>query len=113
VIAFTKKAITYWRTRIRWHAEDELIETEDIKIQCGIFQRDALSPLLFCVCLIPLTELLNRLNTGYVEHITKTKIAHLLYMDDLKLVVSNAVWSVKTNMTVEQSMNPEDRWPNK
>jgi len=74
VIAFTKKAMTYWRTRIRLHAENELKETEDIKIQCGIFHGDSLSPLLFCICLIPLTEQLNRLNTGYVEHITKTKV---------------------------------------
>ena len=56
VIAFTKKAMTYWRTCMRLHAENELIETEDIKIQCGIFQGDLLSPLLFCICLIPLTE---------------------------------------------------------
>jgi hypothetical protein len=28
---------------------------------------------------------LNRLNTGYEEHTAKTKISHLLYMDDLKL----------------------------
>jgi hypothetical protein len=36
--------------------------------------------------LIPLTERLNRLNTGYEEHVTKTKISHLLYTDDLKLL---------------------------
>jgi len=89
VIAFTKKAMTYWRTRVHLHAENELIETEDIKIQCGIFQGDSLSPLLFCVCLIPLTEQLNRLNTGYEEPITKTKISHLLYMDDLKLIAKS------------------------
>jgi hypothetical protein len=40
VIAFTKKANTYWRTRMRLDAEDEVIETEDIKIQCGKFQGD-------------------------------------------------------------------------
>jgi hypothetical protein len=40
VIAFTKKAMTYGRIRTRLHAENELIETEDIKIQCGIFQGD-------------------------------------------------------------------------
>jgi len=71
------------------HAENELIETEDIKIQCGIYQGDSLSPLLFCICLIPLTEQLNRLNTGYEEHITKTKTSHLLYMDDLKLIAKS------------------------
>ena len=89
VIAFTKKAMAYWRTRMRLHAENELIETEDIKIQCGIFQEHSLSPLLFCICLIPLTEQMNRLNTGYEQHVTKTKISHLLYMDDLKLIAKS------------------------
>jgi hypothetical protein len=46
------------------HTENKLKETEDIKIQCGIFQGDSLSPLLFCICLLPLTEQLNKLNTG-------------------------------------------------
>jgi len=89
VIAFTTKAMTYWRTCMHLHTENELIETEDIKIQCGIFQGDSLSPLLFCICWIPLTEQLNRLNTGYEEHITKTKISHLLYMDDLRLIAKS------------------------
>ena len=59
--SFTKKVMTYWKTRMRLHAENKLIETEDIKIQCGIFQVNSLSPLLLCICLIPLTEQLNRL----------------------------------------------------
>ena len=75
-IAFTKKDMNYWRTRMRLHVENELIETEDIKIQCGIFQGDTLSTLLFCICLINLTEQLKRLNTGYEEHMMKTKISH-------------------------------------
>jgi hypothetical protein len=73
VIAFTKKGMTYWRTSMRLHAGNRLIETEDIKIQCGIFQGGLLSPLLFCICFIPLAEQLNRLNTGCEEHTTKTK----------------------------------------
>jgi len=88
VIAFTKKAMTYWRTRMHLHVENELIETEDIKIR-GIFQGDSLLPLLFYICLIPVTEQLNRLNTGYKGHITKTKISHLLYMDDMKLIAKS------------------------
>ena len=74
---------------MRLHAENELTETEDIKIPCRIFQGDSLSPLLFCICLIPLMDQLNRLNTGYEEHITNTKISHLLYMDDLKLIAES------------------------
>ena len=49
VIAFTKEAMTYWRTCMRLHVENELIETEDIKIKCVIFQGDSLSPLIFCM----------------------------------------------------------------
>jgi len=74
---------------MRLHTENKLIETEDIKIQCGIFQGDSLPPLLFCICLIRLTEQLNMLNTGYEDHKTKTKISHLLYKDDLKLIAKS------------------------
>jgi hypothetical protein len=81
--------MSHWRTRMRLHTENKLIETEDIDIQCGIYQGDSLSPLLFCICLIPLTEQLNRLNTGYEEHTTNTKISHLLYVDDLKLIAKS------------------------
>jgi hypothetical protein len=83
VISYTKKVMAQWRTCMCLRAEHKLIQTEDMKIECGIFQGDSLSPLLFCICLNPLTEL-NRLNTGYEEHTTKTKISHLLYMDGLK-----------------------------
>jgi hypothetical protein len=86
VILFTQNVMGYWRTRMRLHAENKLIETEDIKIKCGIFQGDSLSLLLFCICLLPLTEQLNKLNTGFEEHTTKAKLLHLLYMDDLKLI---------------------------
>jgi len=89
VIYFTKKVMSYWRTCMHIHTENKVIETEDIKIQCGIFQADSLSPLLFCICLIPLNEQLNTLNTGYEEHTTKTKISHLLYTDDLKLIANS------------------------
>jgi hypothetical protein len=64
VILFTVKVMSYWRTRMPLQAENKLVEKENIKIQCGIFQGDSISPLLFCIYLIPLTEQLNRLNTG-------------------------------------------------
>jgi hypothetical protein len=89
VILIMKKVMGYWKTRMHLHAENKLIETQDIKIQCGIFQGDSLSPLLFCICLLPLTEQLNKLNTGYKEHTTKTKISYLLYMGDLKLIAKS------------------------
>jgi hypothetical protein len=89
VRSITKKVMGYWRTRMHLHAENKLTETEDTKIQCGIFQVHSLSPLLFFICLLPLTEQLNMLNTGYEEHTPKTKLSHLLYMDDLKLIAKS------------------------
>jgi len=41
VISFTKKVMSYWsywRTRMSLHTENKLIETEYIKIKCGIFR---------------------------------------------------------------------------
>jgi hypothetical protein len=101
VIAFNRKVMTYWRTCMRLHAENKLIDREDIKIKCGIFQVDSLSPLLFCIGLIPLTEQLNRLNTGYEGRTTKTKISHLLYLDDLKLIAKSEEEHQKQIQTVE------------
>jgi len=68
------------------HTDGKIMWTEDIEVQCGIYPGDSLSTLLFCISLIHLTEQLNKLNTGYEEHTTKTKVSHLLYLDDLKLI---------------------------
>ena len=57
--------------------------SDNIDIKRGIFQGDSLSPLLFCISLIPLSLELNSSRYRYkviAEHIT-----HLFYMDDLKL----------------------------
>ena len=85
IISFLKKATIYWKTGMCLHAEGKITETEDLEIHRGVFQGDSLSALLFYISLIPLTEQLNKLNTGYEEHTTKTKVSHLLYMDDLNL----------------------------
>ena len=65
---------------MRLHTENKLIETGDIKIQCVIFRGDSLSPLLVCICLIPVTEQLNRLKKGYEEHKTKKKIYNTYFI---------------------------------
>jgi hypothetical protein len=86
---------------MRLHAEN-LIEAEYMKTQYGIFQGDSLSSLLFCICLLPLTEQLNKLNTGYEEHTTKTKISHLLYVGDLKLISKSEKELQKQIQTVKR-----------
>ena len=54
-----------------------------MKIKRGIFQGDSLSPLLFVVCMIPLTEILRKAKAGYI--LDDIKVNNLLFMDDLKL----------------------------
>jgi hypothetical protein len=90
-----------WRTLMRLHAENKLIETEDMKIQYGIFQGDSLSPLQFCICLLPLTKQLNMLNTGYEKHTPKTEISNLLYVEDLKLIAKSEKELQKQIQTVK------------
>ena len=58
-----------------------------LKIKCGIFQGDSLSPLLFCMGLIPLSKLFNE--TRYGSKIKEKNINHLFYMNDLKIFASN------------------------
>ena len=65
------------------------MRSQPIQIRRGIFQGDSLSPLLFCIALIPLTNELNRADCGYQVHGTERKISHLLYMDDSKLLGRN------------------------
>ena len=44
---------------------------------------------------------MNRLNTGYEEYTTKTKLSHLLYMDDLKLIAKSEEELQKQIQTVK------------
>ena len=59
-----------------------------IDIQCGIFQGDSLSPLLFCLAMNPLSELISDSKYGYSVK-SHCIVQHLFYMDDLKLFAKN------------------------
>ena len=78
--------MSYWKTNMRQYPEQKRIEIEGGGIQCFhivflyLYQENSISPMPFSIKLISLTEQLNKLNTGYLQH-----ISHVLYTDDLKL----------------------------
>ena len=80
LVTFIKKSTSHWRTIPS--ANSKLIA--DVIIKCGIFQGDALSPLLFCIGLNLLSAFLDTRAYEY-RFRSGTTISHLLYMDEIKL----------------------------
>ena len=62
---------------------------EKAKIQRGIFQGDALSPLLFIIAMMPLNHILRKCKAGYKLSRSQEKINPLMYVDDIKLFAKN------------------------
>ena len=79
------------------------MQSQPIQLRRGIFRGDSVSPLLFCIALIPLTNELNRTDCGYQVHGTERKISHLFYMDDLKLLGRNEN-DLKDEMKIVQTI---------
>ena len=76
-----------WQTRLLLGHSNGTLKSDPIKIKRGVFQGDSLSPLLFCLALLPLSNELN--NTGYRYKIFVRTINLLFHMDDLKLFAKN------------------------
>ena len=89
MIKVIKKSIKTWNTTMHLNSIQGLITTETISIKQGIFQGDSLSPLLFCLALVPLTSEINASGYGYKMNRNSLPISNLLYMDSLNLYASN------------------------
>uniref|UniRef100_A0A8C4WGB1 Reverse transcriptase domain-containing protein n=1 Tax=Gopherus evgoodei TaxID=1825980 RepID=A0A8C4WGB1_9SAUR len=81
---FLKNSVGLWKTTLEINSR----QLAQVAIKCGIYQGDALSPLLFCIGLNPLSQIITRTGYGYGFR-NGTTISHLLYMDDIKLYAKN------------------------
>ena len=80
VIEFIRRSMKNWNVDLMSCGEF----LGKVNIRRGIFQGDSLSPLLFVICMILLTEILRKIPTGYTLK-SGEKLNHLLFMDDLKI----------------------------
>ena len=85
VINFIDKTMKTWRVELTagWRRLTEA------KIQRGIFQGDARSPLLFIIALMSLNHVLRKCTAEYKLSRSQKKVNHLMYMDDIKLFAKN------------------------
>ena len=89
-----------WKTKMALHHKNGTINTNHIAVQQGTFQGDSIFPLIFCMALFPITNILNR--TKIVVKISsknQNQINHLLYMDNVKLYANG-----RNNMSRLQSL---------
>ena len=73
-----------WKTTLEVNSRS----VAQVNIKCDIYQGDARSPLLFCIGLNPLSQIITKSGYGY-KFKSGATISHLLYMDDIKLYAKN------------------------
>ena len=78
---FLLSSMKKWKTELTSYGQQLGV----VNINRGIFQGDSLSPLLFVLCVVPLSFVLRRSRAGYEWGGREFKIDHFLFMDDLKL----------------------------
>lgn len=88
---FIKKIVENWRIMLLYNAEEILQK----KIKRGILQGDSLSPLLFVLCLEPLSRILNQ-KFPVLSLETSSKqlypVNHLMFIDDIKIFATEECW---------------------
>ena len=82
VINLLVKTMKIWRAELTAGGKS----SAETKIQRGVFQWDALSPLSYIIALLPIYAENAHLDTSSASQET---INHLMYMDDIQLIAKN------------------------
>lgn len=77
-----RKLMILWSTVIELAGKDR-VHRIPVHLLRGLFQGDALSPLLFCLCTAPVSAML-RGGEGFRSDFLEEPLTHLSFMDDLK-----------------------------
>ena len=83
ITAFLQQSMRSWNTELTSCGAS----FETVKVRRGIFKGDGLYPLIFVICMIPLSKVLRKAKAGYC--LGNVKIHHFLFMDDLKMLAKN------------------------
>ena len=97
VVQFTKKTMETWRVELTAGGKS----LAEIKIQKGMFQGDALSPLLFVIVMRPLNHILRKCPARYKLSKLQENINRLMYTDNIKLFAKNEKIIGKSNTNCE------------
>ncbi|KAK9743543.1 Reverse transcriptase (RNA-dependent DNA polymerase) [Popillia japonica] len=108
ILLTIRDLMSKWHTKFHLSAQGKPITSDIVNLKRGILQGDSLSPILFCITMLPLTVSL-RQQDGYKAGPPNNRvnqITHALYMDDLKLYASSPK-NLKTSIdtVVEYSNN--------
>ena len=84
VINSIEKTVKTWKVELT-----EGWSLTEAKVQRGMFQGDALSPLLFIIDMMSLNQIFRKCTIEYKFYKSQEMINHLMYMDDIKLFAKN------------------------
>ena len=99
IIHLLENLAVNWRSVFSLSGNEE--QSFPLTYKRGLFQGDSLSPLLFCLCVTPLTYALNE-EKGVELVSLEGRLSHLFFMDDLKVYA-------KGEESLKQSLRVVDR----
>ena len=88
-----------WKTE--FSVGDRKIVRVNLTLKRGLFQGDSLSPLLFCLSILPLSCALRENGEGFSGYSLGRPISHLLFMDDLKVYARDRASLARTVKLVD------------